>query len=254
MKYIVLWIFLFGTSLSASPKIAIVTIPKSGTHLIKKCVELLTKKRPRFNLIMHQWRMDGNHVYSWSHSPATQKNIDMFIKNEMKGIWFVRDPRDQIVSFAWSLKKREALLAHVAIEAVITGLIMNTGEFIHCVSGITSYLAYEDVDAWYRDFLSWKTHPCIMVSYYENLVGPQGGGDLAMQEQEVCKIAEYLNVDMPYEEIRAIASKLFGGTATFVFGQIGRWKQVFTPEHKKLFKQKAGQLLIDLGYEKDFAW
>jgi hypothetical protein len=41
---------------------------------------------------------------------------------------------------------------------------------------------------------------------------------------------------------------------TFRSGKTGEWKKHFTPEHMKLFKDVAGDLLIRLGYEKDNDW
>ena len=41
---------------------------------------------------------------------------------------------------------------------------------------------------------------------------------------------------------------------TFRSGKTGEWKQRFTAEHKRQFKQAAGDLLIRLGYEKDNEW
>jgi sulfotransferase 6B1 len=41
---------------------------------------------------------------------------------------------------------------------------------------------------------------------------------------------------------------------TFRQGKSGGWRKHFTPEIRDLFKQTAGQLLIDLGYEKDLNW
>ncbi|MEI6290135.1 MAG: sulfotransferase domain-containing protein, partial [Chloroflexota bacterium] len=38
---------------------------------------------------------------------------------------------------------------------------------------------------------------------------------------------------------------------TFRSGKTGEWKRYFTPEHKKLFKDITGDLLIQLGYEQD---
>ena len=37
-------------------------------------------------------------------------------------------------------------------------------------------------------------------------------------------------------------------------GIAGDWKNVFTEEDKKIFKQAAGELLIELGYERDHRW
>jgi hypothetical protein len=41
---------------------------------------------------------------------------------------------------------------------------------------------------------------------------------------------------------------------TFRAGKTGGWKEHFTPEHKALFKEVAGDLLVQLGYEQDNDW
>ena len=41
---------------------------------------------------------------------------------------------------------------------------------------------------------------------------------------------------------------------TFRSGKTGEWKKYFKEEHKKLFKDTAGDLLLQLGYEKDNNW
>jgi hypothetical protein len=41
---------------------------------------------------------------------------------------------------------------------------------------------------------------------------------------------------------------------TFRAGKTGSWREFFTEEHKKLFKNVAGDLLIRLGYEQDNEW
>jgi len=37
-------------------------------------------------------------------------------------------------------------------------------------------------------------------------------------------------------------------------GIVGDWRNLFTQKHKDYFKEVAGQLLIDLGYERDMNW
>ena len=41
---------------------------------------------------------------------------------------------------------------------------------------------------------------------------------------------------------------------TFRSGKTGEWNKYFTEEHKKTFKDVAGDLLVKLGYEKDNDW
>jgi hypothetical protein len=41
---------------------------------------------------------------------------------------------------------------------------------------------------------------------------------------------------------------------TFRSGKTGGWREHFTEEHKTLFKEVAGELLVKLGYEKSNDW
>lgn len=41
---------------------------------------------------------------------------------------------------------------------------------------------------------------------------------------------------------------------TFRSGKTGDWREHFTEEHKELFKDVTGDLLVRLGYEKDNDW
>jgi hypothetical protein len=41
---------------------------------------------------------------------------------------------------------------------------------------------------------------------------------------------------------------------TFRSGKAGGWRKQFSPENKQLFKEVAGDLLIQLGYERDHGW
>jgi len=43
-------------------------------------------------------------------------------------------------------------------------------------------------------------------------------------------------------------------SVTFRKGGAGNWKKKFTLEHKKAMKEVAGNLLIELGYERNFDW
>jgi sulfotransferase 6B1 len=41
---------------------------------------------------------------------------------------------------------------------------------------------------------------------------------------------------------------------TFRSGQKAGWQKEFTDEHSRLFDRVAGDLLIELGYERDHSW
>ena len=41
---------------------------------------------------------------------------------------------------------------------------------------------------------------------------------------------------------------------TFRSGKTGEWKKYFKDEHRQVFKQVAGDLLVRLGYESNYDW
>ena len=84
--------------------------------------------------------------------------------------------------------------------------------------------------------------------------GAKGGGSDQEQINEIINIAKHIQVDISPQEAKDIAHQLFGESNTFRSGQIGSWKKHFSETDKIAFKKIAGQLLIDLGYEKDFNW
>ena len=129
----------------------------------------------------------------------------------------------------------------------ITSWILDTSSF-------WSDDSFQGIDDFYSKYMGWTKHPLFYTTTFEKLVGPHGGGSKEEQIQEIINIARHLDHPISLERAQQIADELFGNAPTFRKGQIGAWKEYFTQEHKELFKKTAGQLLIDLGYEKDFDW
>ena len=113
---------------------------------------------------------------------------------------------------------------------------------------------FHGIDCFFYAYLNWMNQPFVYTTYFEKLVGAKGGGSAEMQLEEIINIAKFLDINLSPKNAQLIADSLFGGTGTFHEGQIGSWKKYFKPEHKNAFKQLAGNLLIELGYEQDFNW
>lgn len=90
---------------------------------------------------------------------------------------------------------------------------------------------------------------------------------LERPEAEVGALVEFLGADAGPETVRRCVSaasfeKLSRGrrrgqedaTSFFRKGVAGDWKNVFTKEDKKIFKEESGDWLFRLGYEKDKDW
>lgn len=267
INFTVLHFFFFIDSYSRD-LIILNSIPKCGTHLASKCIELLTGKkcyniRWNPNVKPEKFFYTGDDIVDLKNkfskitddefisSHLTYSSIfeDEVIKNKgYKFIFIYRDPRAQVVSMArWKIKFNAN-----------NGMDLNDTIMSLINDSVLYRIGWKDVGNifdLYKSFMPWALSNNKFLSIrFEDLVGPMGGGDSDIQYKTVCRMAKFLGVKIGKRKIEEVINKLFGGTATFNEGQISGWKKYFTNQHKKEFKNYAGQLLIDLDYEKDFNW
>lgn len=225
----------------------IISIPKCGTHLLQKCISLINKDK-KLCRYTHQ---------RYYPNQKLNNTINFFI---------IRDPRDQLISLIYHVliridwykddpKMKQELHSlwdyeNLSFSDKIYKLINEGASYYN----IYSSPGIKGINEFYKTYLGWKTQKDICFIKFENLVGPNGGGNLAAQLSEIKKISKHLNIAITDLEVSQIAKKLFGDAHTFRKGKIGSWKEHFTSEHKKAFKKNAGNLLIELDYEKDLKW
>jgi len=226
-------------------EVAVVTVPKSGTHLIKKLLELVDEERtyPIY------------HTDEFYESEALRKQYP-------KRILLVRDPRDVCLSWVRSLVSGQAdgvddnirdlppevkehwreLGLNRQLEYVIRGQSEQSKMAgVHPTLICFPLSPYEVAERFVKE-------PGTLLCKFENLIGPAGGGDAKLQREEVKKILAFLEIQLSDEKLEKVLGELFGGTRTFNKGQIGRWKKAFTRKNKKLFIKRRSHLLDTFGY------
>lgn len=226
--------------------IFLVSIPKSGTSLLEKCLKNLSNKRtfysgPKNSITQENVHIDTNKFFLVSHhSVCTEKELAFVSHNKMLGFFIYRDPRDMIISLIYYVKKNPSNPLHDDFkDKTIDELI---------------YVCIDMLPFVYLNRIAWMTSPSVYTTTFERLVGSRGGGSDELQFQELKNIAHALKLELTDEQLQEKAQKLFGGTWNFREGKIGGWKKHFNDQHKEYFKAHANQLLIDLGYEKDENW
>jgi hypothetical protein len=187
----------------------------------------------------------------WGYVDATPENLAWLCQPERVNYFIYRDPRDMLVShvfFATDMHVGHGMHAFyqslpdfdARLKIAITGL---DRDGLHMVS----------VKQRYEGVFHWLEQPAVLCIRFEALINQRDetlNALLNQVEKTGYKIptprAQALEVLV--ETIQPKKSK------TFRAGKTGEWEKYFKPEHKTLFKEIAGDLLVRLGYEKDNDW
>ncbi len=259
------------------PCYALITVPKSGSHMVIKALHLMTGAisiwHTRFPSFYYIPSEEGFLYTHFCLSPQLERDYAELPK--LKKIINIRDLRDVAVSIVNQIKKtpwpgmskeqREEFLAMSYDEQLLFAIRFDYD--VQEVASIAPNSLQVSLSKIAEQACRYAKNPDHLVCRYENLVGTMGGGTEEAQVEEVRKIASYLEIPLSDAKVYEIASQLYGDAvnpfgkegfnnfqSTFHQGQIGSWKKNFKEIHKSAFKEKLGQALIDLGYETDFVW
>ncbi|MGW8331166.1 hypothetical protein ACWGLE_25095 [Streptomyces sp. NPDC055897] len=91
-------------------------------------------------------------------------------------------------------------------------------------------------------------HPDVCKVSYEELVGPQGGGSRERQLDAVQRILKHL--DATDHDAEEIASRIYSTDSwSFHQGSVGKWRESFSKDNLRLFRDIYGDVLEQYGYE-----
>jgi hypothetical protein len=191
------------------------------------------------------------------HLPHSQRFVRLLDRHGSRLLLVLRDPRDVVVSDVYYITSNREHRWHTyftqvlrtpeeRLRASIIGVDAGRAPGGEQFRNIGERLAM--VQPWLGLNLCYTTR-------FEHLVGPQGGGSAEAQRTEIKNIAQHLGLSLSPEQVKMIASRLFGQVgATFRRGHIGAWREMFREEHRALFKGVAGRRLVELGYEQNHEW
>lgn len=235
-------------NIPSNKNIAVFSIQKCGTHLLTKCIELLTGYKPmpyRKTDVIKTGDLPAlqKNTFIHAHAPYTQEAAQALDEHKYKAVFIYRDPRDQIVSMAHWIAEKSYKSAYYKADP-------NSNTYI-------TDLITELIPKTYRKytrFMPWISDPLTLSVSFEQLIGSKGGGNDQLQAQTIKHIAQHLNYPVSSDKLNYCIRNLFGDSPTFRKGLVGRWREFFSQDQKQLCKKHLGKLLIDLGYEKNLDW
>jgi hypothetical protein len=194
------------------------------------------------------------------HIAADPELIQFFTHHHFKHLFIFRDLRVVVISHLFGMKKRKAIdtwpsryfYTLQSDEEGIEFLIKGWSNELK-LEGFPKEVHYPNIAERFRENLPWLSVPNCLAIRFENLVCPE------TRSHTHANIARYLMPEASEGEICDAVRKIDKGhtpprSHTFRRGVPGDWRNHFSKNHVNLFKEVAGQLLIDLGYEKSFDW
>jgi hypothetical protein len=115
-----------------------------------------------------------------------------------------------------------------------------------------SDIEFPDIAARFSPYLGWLDQAAVMKIHFEDLINDRAA--------TLNRIIDHFLVRVPLQSHRQLIVESLESSInpsrspTFRSGKTGEWKKHFTQQHKKIFKEVAGDLLIKLGYEQDNSW
>jgi len=234
-----------GISISAS----------SGNKLLDKLLKNMAKDSYTRSVLNEENKriiIRGNLQYS-------DENILHLKKNNIKAVFIYSDPRYILHNL---LQRPNNVKNKFAV-----GLNQNVKDFHQLIAQNDRKRANKSYTGFYVETLDgktvlknifhqlkWKDHPQIRAIKYEELINLYDDNDT--QLKTITDMAAFLNVSIEKPKLLKLVNKCSEEKKTYLqktdnhihFGDF------YTEEDKMIFKKHFGDLLIDLGYEKDNNW
>jgi hypothetical protein len=244
--------------------------PKSGSHLLLQILNGFTRIMPYRYVEAEPVRTitkDGRRrtkeeilgeleklprgVIGWGYVEAAPENVAVLCQPGRVNYFIYRDPRDMLVSqvfFATDMHEEHGMHAYykslpdfgARLKAAITGVEEDGLKMV-------------SVSQRYEGVFQWLEQKNVLCLRFEDLINSRNAA-LSSMLDEVEKTG--YQIPTPREKALSILAEAIQPkkSHTFRSGKTGGWREFFTEEHKRIFKDVAGDLLVRLGYEKNNNW
>ena len=244
--------------------------PKSGSHLLLQILNGFTQIMPyRYvdadpirtikyeggrriaDEILADLKRVPQGVIGRGYVDATKENASFLTAAGRVNYFIYRDPRDMLVSqvfFATDMHGEHGMHDYY-ISLPDFGARLNVA-----ITGIEKDdLKMVSVRQRYEGVFQWLEQKNVMCIRFEDLINNRDT-TLSAMLNEVEKTG--YKIPTPREKALSVLVDAINPkkSHTFRSGKTGGWTQHFTEDHKKLFKEVSGDLLVRLGYEKNNDW
>jgi hypothetical protein len=260
----------FASQPADQPILLGISFPKSGTHLLDQILLGFSKVAPyaqRLHSFYAEYEGESGvkrppeQALRWLDSlrPRDVASAHLFARSEAVSrvctpkfipYFIFRDPRDVVVSHVFYITGMEARHVHHAYYQSLPDFNARLNVSILGRPGLD--IEFPNIAERFSPYLGWLDHPEVLTIHFEDLINDR--------LVALTRIIDHLLARLPLQTSRELILDSLESainpakSPTFRSGKTGEWKKHFTDDHKMIFKEAAGDLLVKLGYEKSNDW
>ena len=247
-----------------------ISFPKSGTHLLDQILLGFSKVAP-FSKRLHSFYAEyegesgvkraPEQAIAWldslrlrdvasAHLFARPEAIARVCSPKFIPYFIFRDPRDVVVSHVFYITDMEARHVHHDYYASLPDF--DSRLTVSILGRPDAGVEFPDIAARFAPYLGWLDQSLVMRIHFEDLVNDRPATLTRIMDHLLARAPLQTNRQLILDSLESSINPT--KSPTFRSGKTGEWKKHFTEEHKNIFKDVAGDLLIRLGYEENDDW
>ncbi|MBK9007074.1 MAG: sulfotransferase domain-containing protein [Anaerolineae bacterium] len=242
-----------------------ISFPKSGTHLLDQILLGFSNVAPyakRLHSFYAEYEGESGvkrapeQSLRWldSLSPRDVASAHLFARPEAIArvsspkfipYFIFRDPRDVVVSHVFYVTEMEKNHVHHAYYQSLPDF--DSRLKVSILGRPDAGIEFPNIAERFAPYMDWLNHPEVLSIHFEDLINDRAA--------TLTRILDHFLTRIPLQTPRKLildsleSSINPSRSPTFRSGKTGEWKKYFTDEHKKIFDDVAGDLLMKLGYE-----
>jgi len=260
----------FASQPHGLPVLLGISFPKSGTHLLDQILLGFSNVAP-YSKRLHSFYAEyegesgikraPEQALAWLDSlgPRDVASAHLFARPEAVArvcsskfvpYFIFRDPRDVVVSHVFYVTGIEE--HHVHHEYYLSLPDFDSRLNTSILGRPDANIEFPNIAERFAPYLDWLNHPEVLRIHFEDLIHERAAALTRIMDHLLSRVPLRASRQLILDSLESSINP--SRSPTFRSGKTGEWKKYFTDEHKRIFKNVAGDLLIRLGYEKNLDW
>ncbi|WKZ46262.1 MAG: sulfotransferase domain-containing protein [Anaerolineales bacterium] len=262
--------FRYSSQPTELPILLGISFPKSGTHLLDQILLGFSNVAPyakRLHSFYAEYEGESGikrapkQALRWldplrprdvasAHLFARPEAVARVTSSKFIPYFIFRNPRDVVVSHVFYVTEMEKNHVHHAYYQSLPDFDARLK--VSILGRPDADVEFPNIAERFAPYMDWLNHPEVLPIHFEDLIHDRAAALTRIMDHFLARVP----LQAPRQSILDSLESAINPTKspTFRSGKTGEWKKYFTDEHKKIFNEVAGDLLIRLGYEKSTNW